>query len=455
MSEDGKGLKGNKVKGYVYRTGRNIDTKRNERFFYESGSSQTLLVAQDVAQSYEDSIADYHNRRDSIRSSIEAQDGLEISTFISDENWKLRQGCLVYVKVRNNTVVGLFPIAIPRLAYENSRRKLIERLNLHKHLLPPTDINELCLASRVFGWVSQEKPQNEEERRKNLEKEVAYRGRLRFSNALPDEKTKQERCNQESVTLSILGAPHPTSIEFYLDEKTAIKPSRDGKHGYNETNAKMRGRKIYRHHKSFDENEATVGEDQKSKQNRTIEGIYQQGSIWTFAIEFENLQPVELGALLWTLELHEGDPQGYHRIGYGKPLGFGSVQIDVRELDFYDAKTRYIPKQTGLADGMEHKFMLIQRFRESMTNLYKYNNEDNSFAQLPNIVDLLKLLREPEKDLPIHYPRPEYEGKGEKGNEGFQWFMTNRDGQQKRLKPAQDDDGLLYDVSANNRRNKR
>lgn len=439
------------VAGYVHITGLNADVKQYERFFCtnEDETDSYVQLPKKQAIAYNNLMRDYHQRKDSIANSLSNAErkGIQPSRFIQQLE-QLKEGTLVYADLEgtnaNPTIRAIYPVAISRTMYERTIRDVIA--DHHPHLLPPTNINELCLASRVFGWVSQEGDED-------LTREVAYRGRIRFSNATVTHAIR----NDDPLTLSILGTPHPTSLEFYLDGITNIKPQRNAKHGYSEPNAKIRGRKIYRHHKKWitaedntTKTEATTND--KSDQNRTIQGVYEPDSGWTFTIEFENLQPVELGALLWSLELRDefvyDDNQsiafeGYHRIGYGKPLGFGSVQIEVTGLDFYDAKTRYTSEQTELAGGKEHKPELIQRFQTEMSRLYG----DAAFDQLDNIEDLLKLLCEPEEGLSIHYPRPEYEGRGEKGNEGFQWFMTNRDdkkGKQEYLGTADADKGLPY-----------
>lgn len=432
---------GNVTPGFVYATGRNIETKKNDRFFYGNlDNSIPLPVTNEVQQAYQSLIADYQRRSSSIKNSANSQAQLDVSPFVNDKNWKLQDGSLVYIQFVSRDiqdVIGLFPVLIPRHPYSITPLAALE--SGFPDFSPPTDINELCLASRVFGWVSQDAD-------KDLTKEVAYRGRVRFSTAMPTHVIK----NNTPLTLSILGTPHPTSLEFYLDGIRNIKASRYGQHGYDEPTAKIRGRKIYRHHKRWNPAEATSAD--KSDQNRTIQGVYEPNSTWTFTIEFENLQPVELGALLWTLELGQGDKQGYHRIGYGKPLGFGSVQIKVEGVDFYDAETRYVSdnwveltddekKKQQQENMKKYKFKLVNQFQTAISRLYG----NIPFDKLNNIVDLLTLLSERSDALPIHYPRLN-PNRQAADNEGFRWFMSNRDAQQSHLKPAHSDDGLPYDV---------
>ena len=61
------------------------------------------------------------------------------------------------------------------------------------------------------------------------------------------------------------------------------------------------------------------------------------GSRFSGCIRFERLSEVELGALLFVLALPEGCA---HKIGLGKPLGFGSVRMQV-SLELCEPKERY------------------------------------------------------------------------------------------------------------------
>ncbi|RIK33909.1 MAG: hypothetical protein DCC57_24720, partial [Chloroflexi bacterium] len=62
----------------------------------------------------------------------------------------------------------------------------------------------------------------------------------------------------------------------------------------------------------------------------------------TFSIRFENLAAWELGALLWALQppVPEG-AEVRHQVGMGKPLGMGSVRLQVEKLRLEDRRARY------------------------------------------------------------------------------------------------------------------
>jgi hypothetical protein len=70
----------------------------------------------------------------------------------------------------------------------------------------------------------------------------------------------------------------------------------------------------------------TESQAQRDDQNRSIRGWVKPDSAFVVTIQVTNLSQGELGALLWLLRLPE---RHYHRLGYGKPLGFGSVRLDL------------------------------------------------------------------------------------------------------------------------------
>ncbi len=84
-------------------------------------------------------------------------------------------------------------------------------------------------------------------------------------------------------------------------------------------------------------------------QNRSITEWIVPGTVFTAEIDVMNLNKAELGALLWLLDLPHFANQGantarncdyFHRIGAGKPLGFGSVKITLASLDLKNGQAR-------------------------------------------------------------------------------------------------------------------
>lgn len=135
------------------------------------------------------------------------------------------------------------------------------------------------------------------------------------------------------ATPKILSSPKPTTFQHYLTQNS--DDIRQLNH-YN-TNALIRGNKLYWHKsgdnwQETDEAAITQHQTQYTKINPVRPNVK-----FTGRIRFENLSDVELGALLFSLDLPKGC---FHKLGMGKPLGLGSVKI-IPKLFLSDRKQRY------------------------------------------------------------------------------------------------------------------
>ena len=92
---------------------------------------------------------------------------------------------------------------------------------------------------------------------------------------------------------------------------------------------------MYLHHRNF--SPPSVFAQKRDKQNRSITGWIPAEKEFSFSIRFENLTGEELGGLLTLLGLSGPEHPCYFRLGYGKPLGLGSVELtaDVRKTVIY------------------------------------------------------------------------------------------------------------------------
>jgi len=432
------------VEGWLCLTNQNIERKHSERFFFVDQTRRqlptTILLPEKVIKAYEALIKDYQERHDKERKEMREQkdlktgvynDGtLQLSRFIhNDEERKLRDGALVYAMLRgsfaNPTVEFIAPVSVPRVSYEKSLADLMPP-NLHACV----KYEGLCPACRLFGWVHQNPP-------KELER-VAYAGRVRFSHA----KLEGEPRLLGEETLAILSSPKPTTTKFYLLDGQRPSANVD----YDSPNAQLRGRKFYRHHGTANPQEyrrATDEEhDGRDNQNRTVVDALDKGNEFTFTVHFENLAPVELGALLWALEL---DGQGVQRLGFAKPLGFGSVEIQVTSLQVLDPAARYSSLAASKVDATAQRSQCVEQFKTALRGFY----HKASFEALENITDLRRLLQPPPANLLVHYPRttaePEPEGKQ------YEWFMNSK-GQHELSLPENDTDGLSLVGSQTRRR---
>lgn len=127
----------------------------------------------------------------------------------------------------------------------------------------------------------------------------------------------------------ILSSPKPTTFQHYLVQTTNEKKYLNH---YNSP-APIRGYKLYWHKSG--KNWKETGEVNKKLQS-PIKPI-RTGTKFKGCIRFENLSNIELGALLFALDL---PPGCCHKLGMGKPLGLGTIHIQ-SDLYLSDRKKRY------------------------------------------------------------------------------------------------------------------
>lgn len=120
----------------------------------------------------------------------------------------------------------------------------------------------------------------------------------------------------------ILSKPSPTSFQHYLTQGKC-SPG-DMKH-YNDNNVALRGYKMYWHdsEKKWEELNDDFICRHSTQFMKKIKPIIKDTQ-FSGCIRFENLTDIELGALLFAIDLPE---KLCHKIGMGKPLGLGSIRI--------------------------------------------------------------------------------------------------------------------------------
>lgn len=408
------------VYGWLHLTGPNIENKHDERLFFRWNDTRAdppnleeipdeykFHCDYSVVEEYNHHLSGYWGR---LRAIVEELGDRrwpkgntnmpQPSTFVESDRI-LRVGDLVYIQRDTEGRVRLRPVTIPRLPYKHCREDF-----LPKHLEQRcTSYNALCPACRVFGWVHE----NADEL--SIEQSSAYAGRVRFSHGKIDGTPK---VLEKEISLAVLSTPKPTTTSFYLLDSEG-KPSATVT--YDTDNARLRGRKIYRHHGVANPDEYERVD--KDKQNRTIFGALDSdsSSAFTFTVDFENMAPLEFGAFLYALELEDGM---FHRLGLAKPLGFGSVKIKVTEVKTINWQVRLssIGKDAGWEPfDKNQQSKLKQLFLEEMHKLY-----GTEFDDVLN--DLRCLLGEPPCGLPIHYPRPSRILDQAK-NPQYKWFVGN------------------------------
>jgi CRISPR-associated protein (TIGR03986 family) len=443
-------------KGWVCITGANISGKQYERVFIEKHNNPVIPITQKMQAFWRELITNYQETH---KKDLEKRrkNGQQPQDYLGSEPGKtgwsrhvydsrekeLREGILCYVEFSNGQVSALIPVSISRRLYLSAPDKLLDH-----SLKPALDIENLSPADRVFGWVRQEKAENSY---------GAYKGNLRVSAISCSANNPIQEFPAGGLPLAILGQPKPQQARFYVaqdEQGTPLAKGSPKQTGFQNNNG-LRGRKVYPHPQKLPEGywsdpteDRTQREiegyfqeyrrpklriprrEQRDDQNRSILAWVKPDVTFSFTIDITNLSNVELGALLWLLNLPE---KHYHRLGGGKPLGFGSIRLDIdwdnTDLrkgedwqQYYRDLLRSLPNQDF--KGAE---VTVLQFKEAFEQAY---GNGNKFDDIHLVQAFCCCAKGFEDGLPIHYPRvrkpgqtgavpPRPEGKS------FEWFVAN------------------------------
>ncbi|SDH79593.1 RAMP superfamily CRISPR-associated protein [Roseospirillum parvum] len=160
----------------------------------------------------------------------------------------------------------------------------------------------------------------------------------------------------EEVRLKILASPKPPSPALYFTPKERdrfIEKSR-----LNSEEHRARGRKMYLHPSAEPLGEAAIETRAKSwtpqndgnNNQRVLARPLKPGTRFTFCIDFDDLPQEALDLLLFACRPSE---HFRHRLGLGKSIGLGRVQIQVDKVVAVDRRKRY-REEDPFACGREH-----------------------------------------------------------------------------------------------------
>lgn len=385
-------------------------------------------------------------------------------------------GSLVYVRFdryAHEAVVGLSPVMIGRDLYLHPPSRFVDQT-----IKPATRLAELSPADRVFGWVRQSRGESTD-----IVDASAYRGQLRIGPVrlaegqrdVIEEFTQRPQGSQRhhdaanGLPIAVLGQPKPQQARFYAaaNGKGAALP--DGvpkRFGYSDPATQgLRGRKVYPHHRlaagardywtppapvELSAMQAITGQgamplyreylrpaqtasELRDSQNRSVEGWVKRGTRFTFDITVTNLSPAEMGALLWLLDLPSSPDCHFHRLGGGKPLGFGSVRLELDKaasalLDDAAMAKRYASPLGHAAEPAwsdDRLSSAVAAYKAALCDLLG----GPSFDEQPVIRAFLNAAKGP--NWPVHYPRvlpdraPAHSVPPDPKGESFQWFVQN------------------------------
>lgn len=340
---------------------------------------------------------------------------------------------------------------------------------LHESLHPAAATGQLSPADRVFGWVKVDADTGSRSRGER----VAARGLLRISPVRCQSNASDAVASFESpgIPLAILSAPKPQQGRFYVAKSQDGEAQKDGlakvEAGYSPGKG-LRGRKVYPHQRSLpdghwdhpveDRTQSAQGmpahyqeyrrpckgeQEQRDNQNRSILGWIKPGAQFSFDIQVMNLSQVELGALLWLLTLPDDH---FFRFGGGKPLGFGSVRLEIESCDLRTGNAlldryRAWKDESPLNDSCQSA---VEAFKQAVARAYPASN--GNFHQVPFIRAFLCACKGHAGNLPVHYPRATQNGQPgppSPDGESFKWFVANESEENRyALSDLAEDEGL-------------
>lgn len=157
-----------------------------------------------------------------------------------------------------------------------------------------------------------------------------------------------------------LFSPRPTSYQLYLEASDGSGRIVDW-----DQEARVRGTKMYWHRKDTAWQAADNPGGRTEAEKRDSIAPLGKGATFTGTIRFENLAEHELGGLLFALDL---PLECRHHLGFGKPLGMGSVHVKIEKVRLFKRPERYqrifdetggayyFPQDEGNVSDIKEKF---------------------------------------------------------------------------------------------------
>lgn len=242
---------------------------------------------------------------------------------------------------------------------------------------------EIDLAEAIFGFV----PQRKDDRRS------AVAGRVFVSDARLAEGQTNVLFAQP-LTPRVLGSPKPTTFQHYLVQTDQTQAAQNRLQGYNTTweQTTIRGYKLYWHKDNVGSEAIREHDQQKiekaSKQYTKMQPV-NSGVTFSFDIHFENLTAVELGALLWVLQL-AADSNYRLKLGMGKSLGMGAVAI-THNIILSNQTERYSHLFTTTTGWCTGEALMSATQAETLRGEFERYVLQNSEETAPQLADTLRM----------------------------------------------------------------
>lgn len=307
----------------VAKSGKMNNKRREAVFFPPDPNSAVIEIDEEMVRRYREQVSQ------------------EQEKLLRNKEGVLRDKQPVFYLMEEGQLVFFGHAMMFRLPYERTPLDFVPE-SLRKPM-------ETDLAEAIFGFVAADKADTRTPRA----------GRVYFRDAQLAPGQADVWLAATPITPKIMSGPKATTFQHYLtqQEPDTVDTGQLTKGGDpvratlldhyaspppHET--VIRGHKLYWHKTGTDQGAVTATEAVNwatDTQHTQIKPV-RSGVEFCFRLHFENLRDFELGALLWALTLPGETGKSYcHKLGMGKALGMGSIQLTVSALQVSERRERY------------------------------------------------------------------------------------------------------------------
>ncbi|QHO91775.1 hypothetical protein CWT12_11305 [Actinomyces sp. 432] len=216
---------------------------------------------------------------------------------------------------------------------------------------PARTFAQASAGDRMWGFVADQKAEN-------ASQAAAVRGRITIHPITPvqpghDSWLQRPAPDDKPWLLPTLASPKPsTGVPYLRDQRGRALPEETTRAGTYQPKQTLI-RKVYPTHRKLLGREglpnSTLLEGDIGPHDTVVGSFLSPGAKFTTTIAFDGLTPEELAVLVWLLTPEclvppdaspddESMRRGFHRLGLGKPLGYGAVEIRATDVHMHTGK---------------------------------------------------------------------------------------------------------------------
>lgn len=373
-----------------------------------------------------------------------------------NNNIKLRGGDIVFFDVSQDDLGKVGEVAISSIWRRSAGGTSYDYFReISPELLPfNPERKVITMAEQLFGFVEHSKKGegNAPDGQREEKAALSLAGRLRFSFGMLEGHVEEPY--ESEVILKILDSPKPPCPPLYFKHKNSTVDRFIYKNSLKTNDHIPQGRKFYLHrYGGIDapwETRYTEGEEARLKMKSCITPL-KRGLTFYFHVDFHNLTRRELSLLCYALS--PSDPYR-HKIGMGKSIGLGKVQIVQEGLFIIDRIQRYLWDDDIFSASRYHRTWAKSGASDEWPEMYarekkaaKLGGMDSLEALRKEFADsmdrdirkAIELMGDPQNVRHgVHTPQlPDPDLNLEK--ETFRWFVENEKTGRYTLKPINED----------------